>query len=148
MSLADTQFDSLLNSMKEIKKDIRADLRSVKSDIHSDIKDVNTTINVLAQDVGEVRGELRSAAKQLASQNKTIQDLYTGQAANTIEINYLKKKTGRKSGSIVPSIFKNPLTKKIVLYAVIGLVILIGLAGYFFFAHIFGQGIALKVPLS
>lgn len=148
MSLAQDQVNSLLISMKEIKNDLRDDLREVKKDIHADIKDVNTTINVLAQDVGEVRGELRSAAKQLSSQNKTIKDLYTGQTANTIEINYLKKKRGHKNRSIVPSIFKNPLTKKIVAYSIIGLIILIGLAGYLFFTHLFGQEIMVKVPLS
>lgn len=148
MPLAQDQFDSLLSSMKEIKNDLRDDLKDVKSDIRDDIKDVNTTVNVLATNLGEVRGELKSVVKQVSSQNKTIQDLYTGQAANSIEINYLKKKTGRKSGSVVPLILKNALSKKIILYAAIGLIILIGLAGYFFFAHLFGQEILVKVPLS
>lgn len=141
MALTKSELKLLTDNMQFIKTDLQRDLKDINKNIRQDISDVNTTINVLAQDIGEVRGKLSAVARQVTGQSETIKDVVADQTKHNLEIDYLKKRLSRKSGSVIPKVFKKVSSNKIIIYALLGLLGIIGLAAYIIISHLFGQEI-------
>ena len=132
MALSKSQFDLLLQGMSDVKSELREDIR-----------DINTTVTVLATSSAEVKGVVSLLKEDVAKQWEKIELLNKGQVLSDSQIRTLSKKTSKKSDSSIPALLKNSLSKKMLASVIIGLITLIGLAGYFFFVQIFGREVGI-----